>query len=332
MKKLQAILYAFILTLTTSVAKAQYYSVNIDPKTVAAMTAAYAAEETAEIFHNENINEILKHYKAAEVASAGIFSSKYLDRKAMTELGIWSSSTENYYYRRIYSLVSSRIMPKIWTVSKMMLHNPQNALYWGPYIMKVCNDTKSLCMQFESIVTNSRLSFSDIAFLEVSNQVADILNTSEFGDADFRSIFENLSNVSDNFTIENLKEDLGTLYSKGVGLASAGISNAANQLLQGSLFSDLFEGKLGSVITIADNYTELFNSTHNNLGGSLLELIGGEEGISNLFDLSDYRLTSWINDYAMEGLGQFYTQRWYIKNNEYYIFDNKYNSFIVNFK
>lgn len=315
MKKIQALLYVLILSLSTNVVEAQYYSVNIDPKTVAAMTAAYAAEETAEIFHNEHINDILKHYNAAEVASAGIFSSKYLDRKAMTELGIWSSSTENYYYRRIYSLVSSRIMPKIWTVSKMMLHNPQNAIYWGPYIMKVCNDTKSLCMQFESIVTNSRLSFSDIAFLEVSSQVADIMNTSELSDTDFRTIFENLSNISDNFTIDNLKEDLGNLYSKGVGLASAGISNTSSQILQSSLFSELFEGKLGSVITIADNYSELFNSTQNNLGGTLLEMIGGQEGFSNLFDLSDYRLTSWINDYAYEGLGQFYTQRWYIKNN-----------------
>ena len=39
----------------------------------------------------------------------------------MTELGIWNSSTENYYYRRIYNMVSGKIMPKIWTVAGMML-------------------------------------------------------------------------------------------------------------------------------------------------------------------------------------------------------------------
>ena len=42
------------------------------------------------------------------------------------------------------------------------LHSPQTAIYWGSYLMKVCDDTKSLCMQFESVVTNSTLTFSDI--------------------------------------------------------------------------------------------------------------------------------------------------------------------------
>ena len=37
------------------------------------------------------------------------------------ELGIWSNQTENQYYRRIYHLVSAKIMPKIWTVAGMML-------------------------------------------------------------------------------------------------------------------------------------------------------------------------------------------------------------------
>lgn len=55
-------------------------------------------------------------------------------------------------------------MPKIWVVAKLMLRSPQTAIHWGSYLMKVCDDTKSLCMQFESVVTNSTLSFSDIAF------------------------------------------------------------------------------------------------------------------------------------------------------------------------
>ena len=76
-------------------------------------------------------------------------------------------------------MVSAKIMPKIWTVGGMMLRNPQNALYWGSYLMKTCDDTKSLCMQFESVVTNSTLSFSDIAFLELNSNVADLLNLSE---------------------------------------------------------------------------------------------------------------------------------------------------------
>lgn len=159
--------------------KAQTVRVNYDRKTVAAMAAAYGEEVVAEKYYSQQVKDILDRYSAAEVAAAGIFASKYLDRKALTELGIWSSRTENYYYRRIYQLVSAKIMPKIWTVAGQMLHSPQTALYWGSYLMKVCSETKSLCMQFESVVTNSRLSFADIAFLEIDPRFAPLFKLSE---------------------------------------------------------------------------------------------------------------------------------------------------------
>lgn len=88
---------------------AQYYSVNFDAKTVAAMVAAYGTGTVAEAYYDEQVQNILKHYKASEVATAGIFASKFLERKALTDLGIWSSATENYYYRRIYHLVAHKI-------------------------------------------------------------------------------------------------------------------------------------------------------------------------------------------------------------------------------
>ena len=298
-----------LLTLTVAqTARAQYYSVNIDVKTVAAMVAAYGAETATELFYDEQVQEILKHYKAAEVAAAGIFSSKYLDRKALTELGIWGDATENYYYRRIYNMVASKIMPKIWTVAGMMLKSPQNALYWGSYLMKVCDDTKSLCMQFESIVTNSTLSFKDIAFLEINERVAGILRLSELGGVDFKAVLDNFSDIGAHFTKENLKADLDNLYQQGINLASAGVGN----LLQTSNFNDLFQGKLGAAITIADNYASLFQSFENNAGATLLGLIGGPDALGNLFNLSNYNMTSWIDDYAREGMGQYYRQRWYI--------------------
>ena len=167
MKRLLSIIMLIVCVLAK--ADAQYYSVNYDKQTVAAMAAAYGTEAVAEAYYNEQVQNILKHYNAAEVASAGIFASKFLERKAMTDLGIWNSSTENYYYRRIYHMVADKIIPKIWVVAKQMLHSPQTAIHWGSYLMKVCDETKSLCMQFESVVTNSTLSFSDIAFLEINS-------------------------------------------------------------------------------------------------------------------------------------------------------------------
>lgn len=302
-----------LLTLAVPVTvRAQYYSVNIDTKTVAAMVAAYGTESAAEAFYNEQVKEILKHYTAAEVAAAGIFSSKYLDRKALTDLGIWSNSTENYYYRRIYNMVSAKIMPKIWTVAGMMLKSPQNALYWGTYLMKVCDETKSLCMQFESVVTNSTLSFQDIAFLQINQQIADILRLSELGGVDFRSLLDGFSQIGSSMTAENLRSDIDNLYKRGVSLAAAGVSNMAGQLLQTSNFNDLFQGKIGAAITIADNYSTLFQSMEDGIGPAMMQLLGGEDALANLFDLSNYNLTSWIDDYAREGLGQYYRQRWYI--------------------
>ena len=93
------------------------------------------------------------------------------DKKTVAAM-VAAYGTENQYYRRIYHLVSAKIMPKIWTVAGMMLRSPQTALYWGSYLMKICTEVKTLCMQFESVVTNGSLSFNDIAFLQLNPQVA----------------------------------------------------------------------------------------------------------------------------------------------------------------
>ena len=305
---------AFILcTLAFPVSvKAQYYSVNIDYRTVAEMSAAFNTEAATEMYYAEQIAKIRESYQAAEVAAAGIFASKFLDRKALTDLGLWTSSTENYYYRRIYNMVSAKIMPKIWTVAGMMLKNPQNALYWGTYLYKVCDETKNLCYQFESIVTNSSLSFRDIAFLEINQEIASILKLSELGNTDWKAILDNFSNISGNFSKENLKADIDNLYQMGVNLASAGAGNLAQSILEGSNFNGSIGDKVGSIITIADNVSTLYNSLDQSVGYTLLGLVGGEEGLANLFNLSNYNTTAWLTDYAREGMGQYYTQRWYI--------------------
>ena len=292
--------------------RAQYYSVNVDTKTVAAMTAAFNTEAAAEMYYAEQLAKIRKSYQAAEVAAAGIFAGKYLDRKALTDLGLWTSSTENYYYRRIYSMVSAKIMPKIWTVAGMMLKNPQNALYWGSYLYKVCEETKNLCYQFESIVTNSSLSFKDIAFLEINQELAAILKLSELGDIDWKSMLDNFSSIGSHFSKESLQEDIDNLYAMGVSLASAGTGNLVNSIVGNSNFNGTIMDKAKSVLDIANNVYDLYDGLSTNAGATLLHFIGGEEGIANLFNLSNYNVSSWISDYAREGMGQYYTQRWYI--------------------
>ena len=307
--------YLFIIILFVCAAvpmTAQYYSVNYDKRTVAEMTAAFASEAATEAYYAEQVAKIREYYQAAEVAAAGIFTSKFLDRRALTNLGLWTSSTENYYYRRIYNMVSAKIMPKIWTVAGMMLRSPQNALYWGSYLYKVCEETKTLCYQFESIVTNSRLSFRDIAFLEINQELAAILKLSELGDVDWKNLLDNFSDIGSNFTKDNLKADIDNLYAMGVSLASAGAGNAVNSIVGNSNFNGTLMDKTSSVIEIAENTYDLYNNLSTNAGNTLLQFVGGQEGIANLFSLSNYNTTAWITDYAREGMGQYYTQRWYI--------------------
>lgn len=315
MKRLSLILMLLSLVVVQHI-HAQYYSVNYDARTVAAMATAFGAEAVAESYYRGQVDDILKHYTAAEVATAGIFASKFLEHKALSDLGIWCSSTENYYYRRIYRMVAEKIMPKIWVVAKLMLRSPQTAIYWGSYLMKVCDDTKSLCMQFESVVTNSTLTFSDIAFLEINRDIAPLLSLSELGGVDWERMLDNLSRVPGNFTSENLKGDLDNLYNTGVGLATSGIENLGDALLQSSSFHDLMNGKVSEIDNLYEHYGALFEQAEHGVGDLLLDMVGGTDSVAGLFDFSNYDLTAWMTDYPDEAMGNYYTQRWYIARRE----------------
>lgn len=305
---------AIIILLAVGIApmSAQYYSVNIDYKTAAAMVGAYGTETAAEAYYSQQVEDILKKYTNAEMAAAGIFSSKYLDRKALTDMGIWASPDENYYYRRIYKMVSGNIMPKIWTVSGQMIKSPQNALYWGSYLGKVCAETKSLCQQFESVVTNGRLSFRDVAFLEMNPEYAALFDVVKNGGQDWQTVLDGFGNVSENFTKENLKSDINTLYQMGVSIANTGATNAGNTLIGGSSFNGSFVDKAADVYNIARNGYNLYNNLQQNTTGTLIGLLGGETNVSKLWNISNYNMTGWMTDYAREAMGQYYTQRWYI--------------------
>ena len=307
--------------------RAQYYSINIDLKTAAAMQAAYSAGAAGEAFYNEQLKSILEHYRGAETAAAGIFSSEYLRRRALTDLGIWESATENWYYRRIYNMVAARIMPKVWTVAGLMLRSPHNALYWGSYLVKVCDETKALCMQFESVVTNSTLSFGDVVFLQIKEEIAEVFRLSGIGGIDFKAILDGFADIGDSLTKEDLKEDLDQLYRKGTAILSAGVGNLGEALLQTSNFNDLFEGRIGAAFDIVENYQALFEGLKDNAGATLYGILGGDAAVADLFDVSGYNITEWADDYARELVGQYYRQRWYINGQGGIVYEEVFDSF-----
>ena len=99
------------------------------------------------------------------------------------------------------------------------------------------------------MVTNSSLSFKDIAFVEISDQLKTVFNITNLGSVDWKNLFEHLGDDIENaFTEENLKADLDNLISKGVGLAGAGYTNGVNNLMQGSNFNGSLQEKLGRTL------------------------------------------------------------------------------------
>ena len=58
--------------------KAQYYSVNFDTKTVAAMSAAFNTEAATEMYYAEQLAKIRKSYQAAEEQHRELLLPPYL--------------------------------------------------------------------------------------------------------------------------------------------------------------------------------------------------------------------------------------------------------------
>lgn len=291
---------------------AQYNSINFDYQTAAVMAVEYNAAAAAEMYYDEQVKDILEKYGIAEVAAAGIYTSKHLDRKALTSLGDWSSPTENHYYRRIYHLVSAKIIPELWDLSNLLLRYPHKAIYWGSYLAKTCTEVKSLCQQFESVVTNGTLSFSDINFLELNPQVAAIIQLSKIGDVDWRSMLHGMTYVGSSFTKENLTNDLESFYNAASSLASSGYSNFVSDLMGSSEFNGTFIQKAAAVCEVAQNAYDIYKEADGDMGNLLKNYWGDTPTAADLFSFASYDMGSWISDYLSQATDMYYTQRYYI--------------------
>ncbi len=309
--------WSFILCLMFPVlCHAAWASINIDTRTIAAMTAAYATEAATEAMNDESVQKILDHYTSAEVATAGIFASKWLDRKALQNAGLFDNAEENFYYRRIYTMVSARIMPKIIDVATLMIKYPEKAMYWGPYLFRVCEQTKQLCMIFETVVANGKLTFQDVAFLAINDNLKDLFDLTKLGEVDWKNLWDKLSDFGSGITKEDLQEDLDGLMTAGGAIASAGGSVLNDAWINGSKVGDIFHMKPGEILELYDDFKEMYEdfSDPGNIKDLLMEKIVSTDsiGVANLFTLDGYNITSYVSDYIKELQGQYYTQRWYI--------------------
>lgn len=306
----------FIISLLGITASAQYANMNYDQKTIAAMASVYGTGGATEAYYNEQVKKILANYTAAEVAAATIFSSKYLERKALTDLGIWTSSTENYYYQRIRSLVATKIMPKVLRVAQLMMKNPENAIYWGSYLLKICAETKALCQQFEAVVTNSRLGFGNVYFLEFTPEVKQLFDFAHENIVNWDNMQRLLTEAPEHFTKESLKADVDKLYAIAVDLASQTAENVMNRVLSGSDFNSLMEGKISGIYDAVTSCERVYGNINALLSGELKRIIGESVTPQKLFRMAQYDISDWVTNYADRSESEYYTQRWYIYNTD----------------
>ena len=297
-----------------------YYSVNFDRKTEAAMASTYALEVAAEAMNNESVQRILDHYTSAEVSTAGIFASKWFDRKALTNVGPFGTAEENYYYARIRRLVVDCIRPKLWSVGSLMVRHPDKALYWGPYLYKTCNEVVQLCMQFETIVTNGRLTFQDIAaqgaFLVIGDDLKAIFDLARLGEVDWSAVWDHLVDFGNGLTKEDLKDDLDNLLSAGTAIAGAGAAVLDSTWTQASKIGTVFKQKPREIIQLYYEFRDLYDTFSD--PDAVKDLVMARllstdsTGVARLFTADGYHVTSYVSDYIKEMQGQYYTQRWYI--------------------
>ena len=300
----------------TSMSAQSYHAINIDAKTVAAMTAAYAIEEETERKTASDVDSILGHYTKASLSTAGIYLSKLKDRNAMREVGLFGSD-ENYYYQRILYLVKDGIMPKLIVVAAKMVKQPDNALYWGPYLFKTTKNVEQLCKQFELVVTNGKLSFKDVTFLVINEKLQKVFDLAQLGNVNWKELLEKVGDFNIKAAKEDIKNDIGKL---GGVLATAGKGVVDSNMRDFSAIGRIFKSKPSEIYQLYQTFRSKYESIRNagNVKAILMSVIGSNsaDAVSRLFQVDNYSITGYVSNYIKELQGQHYKQRWYIYSDD----------------
>lgn len=303
---------ALLLPFYTAVAA--YIHVDYDYKGATAAEAAYLALAKAESLNTESINDILDHYSSAEVASAGIWLSKFLERKALKDEGPFGK-TENHYYKVILFMVERRITPRIIRIGRELLHHPDQFLYWGPYLFKTCEDVMNLCAQFEAIVTNGKMSFSGVDFVQLSPALQEYFDFSKLGNVNWQETWDRITNFPTP-TWEDFREDFKQLFDQ-VSPVNLAIAGEESIMGRASHIFDRFAEAPTSIPDMLDKVEDAFSSVTSEAAiRSILEGVIGDLkdslAVTKLFNLGNYNVGNYINNYVNQLMGEFYTQLWYI--------------------
>ena len=312
MRRLAILIFSLLLSLSQPIAA--YVHVDYDYKGATTAEAAYIALAKAEGLNAESIIDILDHYTSAEVATAGIWLSKFLERKALKDEMIFSSA-ENHYYKVIQFMVTKRITPRIFRIGKELLRYPEQFLYWGPYLFKTCEDVMNLCAQFEAIVTNGKKGFSSSDFLQLTPALQEYFDFSKLGNVNWQQMWDRITNFPTP-KWEDFREDFKELFGQvsPVNLAIAGEENIQGRATH---IFDKFAEAPESLPDLFDQVQEAFREVTS--GAAIKNILEGVIGdlkdslaVEKLFDLGNYNVGNYINDYINQLKGEFYTQEWRI--------------------
>ena len=309
---MRRIIVLILMSAVIQTVSAGWHNINVDFTTITAMGTAYGVEGAEEGNTATALDSIFQHYKSGSIAMAGIFVSKKNDRDAMRNPGLFASE-ENYYYKRIYSLVKDGIMPKFITVAAKFLKYPENVLYWGPYLLKTTSNVENLCKEFELVATNGKRSFKDIKFLVVSDDLKKLFDLAQLGNVDWKALLDKLGDFGKDLSKEDLKKDMKHF---GDVIASAGQQTVDANLEKASKIGNIFHSSTDSIWMMYDKFRETYEQVKNGakVKDLLMQVIVTPDaaGVARLFKIDDYNLTGYITNYLKELKGQYYTQRWYI--------------------
>lgn len=205
-------------------------------------------------------------------------------------------------------------MPKFITVASLMVKQPNNAIYWGPYLLKTTTNVEQLCKQFELVCTNGRLSFKDVQFLLINDKLQAVFDLARMGgEVNWKELLDKLGDFGKELSADDFVEDFKNFGGK---LASIGQNTADSNWAEISKIGDIFHSKPKEIYNMFKSFKKQYDNYKNagNVKNILMSVIktADAEGVANLFKIDDYNVSGYISNYVKELQGEYYTQRWYI--------------------
>lgn len=320
------LIISVMLVVMVRTATASYVTVNIDRQTNAAMTESYGVSSVIEAKNTRYLEQVLNHYKDINLSTAGIFAQKWLERKALTNVGLLATQ-ENYYYHHIGNMVINHITPGIVNCARLLVKEPQNALYWGPWLIRTTSDVTGLCNVFTTVVANGKLRFEDIpgwVLLSVNPDFAKIVDLANIGsDTDWDDFFDDIGDFGKGLSANDIIEDVKNI---GQSIAIAGRAVLDRDLMEASKLGHVFKSTPNDIIRMVKYFKEKYKSYKEaHSVRDVVQAFFGDDPktvLTKLFVSADLKTADYMESYLNSFTGTYYRQRWYIyggvRSNEVY--------------